>query len=139
MKLRILYGIIEIEGQHRGNDFPRLLKAHRDLNRVALDSAQVLHVHHCRHNQEPCSVPHFGHSALCGEPCHVEALSWGVKRYFGVELLITGEFDLSNIPQAYRINEHAQFIPCGLTEEFSAEGDFQSLERIERQNEAVAA
>ncbi len=135
MKLNILSGILEIAAHAKGGkrDFDRLTRALAELDRKALDGANVLRVHCCQEN-EPCNVPHFGHSALCGEPCRHEPEAWGVLRYFGVELLIHGDVDLMNVPQAYRVNDHAQFVPCGiLTVPFSETGDFTRLERVERQ------
>lgn len=138
MKMRIMLGILEIEGQANGRDFPRYQRAFRDLNRTQLDGVSVLHVHHCQHEAcNPCKVPHFGHSALCGEPCCREAAPWGVLRYFGLELLVTGEVDMMKVPQAYRINENSQFVPCGVCQPFEESGAFAALERIERQNPAL--
>ena len=104
----ILFGILEIAGHYRGKDSQRKLRAFGDLRKATINGHDVLAVI-ADTNEEPTDVQYFGYSYRTnGDP-----LPWGVKRYFGINLVVSGDWDMLTYPLTFWINQHAQISITG--------------------------
>lgn len=109
----ILFGILEIAGHYRGKDGQRKLKALANLRESKINGHDVLAVIHDSIDEEPKTVKHFGYDIRCANGCDHDPLPWGVKRYFGIHLIVSGDWDIANYPLRYWVNPNAQIMVTG--------------------------
>ena len=111
----ILFGILEVAGHPNGKDARRALDALQDLRAATLNGHDVLAVIDTYNGAEPTHIEHYGYSYLCTDGCDHEDLSWGVERYFGINLVVSGDWDIATYPLRYWVNSHAQIVVVGKT------------------------
>lgn len=109
--ISILFGILEIAGHYRGKDGQRRLRAIDGLRKATIDGHDVLAVI-ADTNEEPTPVKYFGYDCYHtnGDP-----MPWGVKRYFGINLIVSGDWVMPLSPLRYWVNAHAQISITGKT------------------------
>ena len=86
-----IYGaILEIAGHPNGKDERRYFNVLEQLRASQIGTYKVIGVIPSDEALEPVTVPDFGHDyrCQCGNP-----EPWGVRRYFGIKLVIEGEPD----------------------------------------------
>lgn len=109
----ILFGILEIAGHYRGKDGQRKLEALADLREASINGQNVVAVIHDSIDEEPTTIKHFDYDIRCALVCPHDPLPWGVKRYFGIHLIVAGDWDLVNYPLRYWVNTNAQIVITG--------------------------
>lgn len=124
--------ILEIEAHANGgrHDIDRFLKAIEDLRHSSINTHAVQDVITTT-NDEPMLVKHFGYDYKCKVACNHTLPPYGVKRYFGVSLVIQGY----NRPEAfhflfgtYKINDFARIDICSYTSPYT--GERKELQKI---------
>jgi len=108
----ILNVILECAGHYRGKDIQRKLAAIEDLRKSTLNGHDVLAVI-VQQREQPTHTPHFGHDYRCASHCEHDPLPWGVKRYFGITLVVSGDWDMVNYPLRYWVNSNCQIDVTG--------------------------
>ena len=108
-----LSAILEIAGHPNGKDRRRKLDTLADLRKAIINGHKVLSVIDVDYyNTEPTTIPHYGHDYRCINGCTHDPLPWGVKRYFGIYLVVSGDWDTDD-PIRYWINPNAQIVITG--------------------------
>ena len=108
-----LFGILEIAGHYRGKDARRKITALQCLRTATINGHDILTVIDTEQGVEPTTVDHYGYDYRCEGGCNHEPLPWGVKRYFGIHLVVSGDWDMLTYPLLYWVNPNAQIAVVG--------------------------
>ena len=123
----ILFGILEIAGHYRGKDGQRKLRTFDNLRKATINGHDVLAVI-ADTDEEPTTVKHFGYDHRCTNGCNHETMPWGVKRYFGINLIVSGDWDMLTYPATYWVNPHTQISITGKVSLY--DGQRHKLEKV---------
>jgi len=108
----VLFGILEVAGHPSGEDARRILRrihnALQDLRTATINGHDVLAIIDADQGAKPITVDHYGYNNRCRNGCDHEPVPWGVQRYFGINLVVSGNWDILNAPLRYWVNSDAQ-------------------------------
>jgi len=100
--------ILEILGHPNGKDGNRKLETLNALRWATLHGHDVLFVVDTQVGEEPRDILHFGYNYRCEASCSHDPEPWGVKRYFGICLIVGGDWDLTSYPLDYLVTPRAR-------------------------------
>lgn len=94
------------------NDSNRFRYALAELATARICDCSVSHVIQTDQGSTPGHVPDFGHDSRCQCDNESDQAAYGVLRYFGITLIVSGSPQL-DVFGVYKINDYARLIVCG--------------------------
>ena len=116
-----LLGVLEVAGHYRGKDAERKLQAIQDLKESSINGHDILAVIDDDANTEPITVKHWGYDYRCAKGCDHNPAPYGIKRHFGINLIVNGDWNMMTSPLCFEINPYAQIAITGMVIAYSGQ------------------
>jgi len=124
---KLYHAILEIEGHPNGKDARRFLSTLEDIRRSSIEGNNVIAAINTQEDMQPTRVQHYGYNYKCEPNCPHESASYGILRYFGIELVIEGDVAIGEV---YKPNTYSRLDICGYDIPYTAERNDMTMVKV---------